>query len=149
MNAKKWFVALIILNTALLAFAVSLYNQGERRRDAIIGSRGKFGPVIETILTATKPGEPADIPDLETRHALRQPPFEHFNSGAGAIMGWIRSNGLDVSSFLWSGGAACVTYDMSIAPVEGKCWEETTEQELRGNPVLAAARHSPRRLLLQ
>jgi hypothetical protein len=63
-------------------------------------------------------------------------------------MGWIRTNGLDISSSLWPGGAACVTYDMTIVPVTAKCWETTTEQELLDNPALAPVPHSPRRLLV-
>src|SRR5436190_24192582 len=63
-------------------------------------------------------------------------------------MGWIRANGLDISCNAWSSGAACVTYDMTIVPVEAKCWEATTEQELLGNQALVPIRHSPRRILV-
>src|SRR5205823_2588031 len=90
----------------------------------------------------------ADILDLETGRTLLQPSLEHFNSRADAIMAWVRSNGLDISCNVWAGGAACVTYDMTIVPVEGKRWEETTEEELLGNPALAPVSHSPRRLLV-
>src|SRR5207245_857365 len=54
----------------------------------------------------------------------------------------------DISCSVWSSGATCITYDMIIVPVETKCWEQTTEQELLGNPALAPVRHSPRRLLV-
>ena len=73
---------------------------------------------------------------------------EKFNWRADALMGWIRSKGLDISCTLWPNGAACVTYDMAIIPIEGKCWQETTEEELLGNPALAPGAHSPRRLLV-
>jgi hypothetical protein len=63
-------------------------------------------------------------------------------------MSWIRSNGLDISSSVWSGGAHCVTYDMTIIPVESKSWDQTTEQDLLANPALAPAPHSPRKLLV-
>ena len=152
MNAKKSIVVIIVLNIVLLAFAASFWQtkrgaHGDRAM-ALTGSAGKFGPVIETILPAAKTETAVDILDLETGHALLQPSFEYFNSRADAIMGWIRSNHLDISCSLWSGGAACVTYDMTIVPVEGKCWEQTTEEELLDNSALAPVRHSPRRLLV-
>jgi hypothetical protein len=63
-------------------------------------------------------------------------------------MGWIRSHGLDISCNVWSGGAACVTYDMTIVAVDAKRWKEATEQELLDNPALAHVPHSPRKLLV-
>ena len=154
MNAKKYFVALIALNMVLLAFAASLDHQrktqaqsASHKRTALSGSGGKFGPVIEMVLP--RRGEiTVDILDLETGAVLRQPSLEYFNSRADAIAGWIRSNGLDIASSLWPGGAACVTYEMTIVPVATKCWETTAEQELLENPALAPVPHSPRRLLV-
>jgi hypothetical protein len=157
MNGKKFFVAAIILSTVLLAFASSFWHSlaGQTQRGvndlkgkALNGSSGKFGPMIETVLPAAKTERATDIMDLETGRALRQPPFEYFNSRADAIMAWIRSSGLDISCSVWPGGAACVTYDMTLVAVEGKRWEETTEEELLGNPALGPGRHSPRRLLV-
>ena len=154
MMAKKYFVAAIVLSTALLAFAASSHLVWQAQRDAkggpiplaLIGPSGKFGPMIEKVLPASKT-ETADILNLETGRVLHQPPFDNFNSSANAIMSWIRSNRLDISCFVWSGGAACVTYDMAIVPVEEKCWE-AKEEELADDPALAPGRHSPRRLLL-
>lgn len=103
--------------------------------------------MIEKVLPAAKTETP-DILDLETGRVLHQPSFEAFNSCASAIMTWIRSNKLDISCFIWSGGAVCVTYDMVIFAVEENCWEKTTEEELANNPALAPGRHSPRRLLV-
>jgi len=151
MNAKKYFVTAIVLSTLLLAFAASCWQA--KRGDnlpgsiALTGPSGKFGPMIETILPAAKDNGDTDIVDLETGRTLVQPPFD-FNSRADAIMGWIRTNGLDISCSVWPGGTACVTYDMTIVAVEGKCWEEITEEKLLGNPALAPGRHSPRRLLV-
>src|SRR5437667_9396914 len=101
MNAKKYLVGAIVLNTVLLSFAASFCCQTRRvtndpGRTALTGPSGKFGPMIETVLPAAKPERLADILDLETGRALLQPPLEHFKSRAGAIMGWIRSNGLDI-----------------------------------------------------
>ena len=157
MKAKKYFVAAVVLNTVLLAFAASFSHKltcptprvaNDPGAMALTGPSGKFGRMIETVLPAAKPERPADILDLETGRALPQPPLESFNSRADAIMGWIRSSGLDISCSVWSSGAACVTYDMTIIPVERKGWEETTEVELLDNPALAPGRHSPRRLLV-
>jgi hypothetical protein len=156
MNKKKYFVALIALNTVLLAFAVSLDHQRKtqaqsasdaQKRTALSGPKGKFGPVIEAVLPS-RSETTVDILDLETGAALRQPSLEYFDSRADAIAGWIRSNGLDVSSSLWPGRAACITYDMTIVPVEAKCWNETSAEELFDNPSLAPVPHSPGRLLV-
>ena len=153
MKAKKYFVAGIVLSTVLLAFAAFFWKSQRGGNDlagtALAGPSGKFGPMIETVLPVAETNKATDILDLETGRAQLEPPFESFNSRADAIMAWIRSHGLDVSCFLWSGGAACVTYDMTIVAVEAKCWEETTAEELLDNPALTPARHSPRRLLLQ
>jgi len=156
MNAKKYLVAAIILSTVAPAFAASdcQHPACETRRNAkdfnqtALAGPGKFGPVIETILPDAGTDRSVEMVDLETGRALVQPPIEYFNSRAEAIMGWIRSNGLDISCFLMSGGGACVTYDMTVVPVDGKCWEQTTEQELLANPALAPVRHSPRKLLV-
>src|SRR5688572_6004269 len=153
MNAKKYFVTAIALSTVLLAVAASFWQA--KRGDslsvptALTGPRGKFGPMIETVLPAAKTEISVDMLDLETGRAQLQPTLEHFNSRVDAVMAWVRSNGLDISGFAWSGGAACVTYDMIIVAAEGKRWEEITEEELLGNLALAPGRHSPRRLLLQ
>ena len=159
MNGKKYFVTAIVLNTVLVAFAACLCRDflcaaqasggaNDSRMAALIGPAGKFGPVKETILPAAEATGRIEILDLETGHALLQEPFEHFNFRADAIMGWIRSHGLDISCNAWSGGGACVTYDMTVVAVESKRWHEATEQELIGNPVLAPVPHSPRRLLV-
>jgi len=148
---------LIILSTALLAFAASLFhgatgqaksNDSPAGPTPLSGPSGKFGPVVETVLAAPGSDKPARILDLETGRVLVQPSLEHFNSQADAIMAWIRSNGLDISCNVWSNGAACVTYDMTVVAVDGKCWQEPTEAKLLDNSALAPRRHSPRRLLV-
>lgn len=151
MNAKKYFVTAIALSTVLLAFAAS-FRQAKRDDKppgamALSGPSGKFGPLIETILPAKANGA-TDIFDLETGRAQLQPPLD-FNARADQIMAWVRSNGLDISGFTWSGGGACVTYNMTLVAVAGNRWDEVTEAELLGNPALAPGRHSPRKLLLE
>jgi hypothetical protein len=162
MSGKKILIVAMVLNTMLLAFAASFSHRlpwqlrdggggNDRRGMALTGPGGKFGPVIETVLPAARAKGSAaivDILNLETGRSLVQPPLESFNSRADAIMRWIRSNGLDISCVTWSSGATCVTYDMTIVPVEGKCWEETTEEALLSNPALTPVRHAPRRLLV-
>lgn len=154
MNKKKYFVALIALNTVLLAFAVSMDHQRRvlavsdaHKMTALSGPGGKFGPVIYTVLPS-RTETSVDILDLESGAVLRQPSLEYFDSHPATIKGWIHSNGLDISSSLWPGGAACVTYEMTIVSVATKCWETTTEQELIDNPALASVTHCPRRLLV-
>ena len=152
MNAKKSLVAAIVLSSVLLAFAASFWQGDRPSHDhsgmALTGPPGKFGPVVEVVLPGAKTRTSADILDLETGHALLQPPSDYFDSRADAIAAWISSNHLDISCTLWSSGAACVTYDMTVIPVEGKCWEQTREEELLDNPALAPVPHSPRRLLV-
>ena len=151
MNAKKYLIAAILLSTVLLAFATSLWQtkHGDNEPDltALTGPAGKFGPMIETILPAVKSNGATDILNLETDRTLTQPPAD-FNSRADAIMAGIRSNGLDISCSVWSGGAACVTYEMTLVAVEGTGWKATNEDDLLGNPALASRQHSPRRLLV-
>jgi hypothetical protein len=151
MNAKKYFVAAIVLSTVLLAVAASFCEHltwpTQRHGTALTVPGGKFGPVIETLVPAAKT-KGVEILNLETGHAMVQPPPEYFNSRPDAIMAWIQFNGLDISCFVWPCGAACVTYNMTIVPVEGKCWDQTTEAELLDNPALAPVPHAPRRLLV-
>jgi hypothetical protein len=156
MNAKKYIVAGMVLNTVLLGFAISLshHRTWETPRGDVIanklaltGDSGKFGPVIDTVLPPGTDTSPV-ILDLETGRLMPQPPVDDLSARGEAIMNWIRSNGLDLSCTTWSGGAACVTHDMTILPVNRKCWDQTTEQEIINNPALAPVPHSPRRLLV-
>src|SRR5213083_1859967 len=105
MNAKKWLVAAIVLNTALAA-SLCLTGQPHRggnhsRTSALTGSIGKFGPMIEAVLPVPKAEKAPELLDLETGRAVLQPPVEDFNASGEATMDWIRSNGLDISCFVW------------------------------------------------
>jgi hypothetical protein len=158
MNWKKYFVLAIVVNTLLLVFAACFCRHflceaqageaNDSRIAAVIAAGGKFGPVMEITLPAADDTGCAKILDLESGRALLQPPAEHFNYNASTIVAWLRSNGLDISCFVWPGGATCVTYEMNIVAVDCKCWEKTTEKELLANPVLARRSHSPRKLLV-
>jgi hypothetical protein len=157
MNAKNILVVGIALNTVLATFADSfcckVTSETQRGakdpvRMAATGPGAKFGHIIETVLPAATTERPPGILDLETGRVLPQQDFEHFNFRADAIMAWVRTNGLDISCFTWSAGAACVTYNMSIVAVEKKSWDETTAMEVLSNPAVASGRRSPRRLLV-
>ena len=159
MNGKEILIAAIAANTVLLAFAASLRHHlpgqlharaggNDVTKTGLTGPSGKFGSVIETVLPPAKAEGVASLLDLETGRTLVYPSLESFNSRADAMMAWPRSNGLDLSCNVWPGGANCVTYDMTVVPVQRKCWEEMSEQELLGNPALAAVPHSPRRLIV-
>jgi hypothetical protein len=157
MNGKKYFAVAIALNT-VLAFAAffgrhylreaQASGANEVRMAALLGPAGKFGPVKEVVLPAVDATGRANILDLETGQARHEPALDDFNSDVRAAMSWIRSNGLDISCNVWPNAAACVTYDMTIVAVEGKCWEETKAEQLFGDPALAPRGHSPRRLLV-
>jgi len=152
MNAKECFVAAILLNVVLLTFAASYYrtwrDADEPSVSVLSGPAGQFGPVIETVLPVARIEGTTDLLDMETGRARPQPAMEDFNFCADEIVAWISSNGMDVSCFVWPSGGAFVTYAMAIVPVDGKCWEETTEEELLANPALAPGGHCPRRLLV-
>ena len=152
MNAKKYLVTVVVLSTMIMALAAPFWQTkrgaNEPSRTPLTGLSGKFGPMIETVLPGTKIDQENEMLDLETVITLLQPRSEHFNFSADAINDWIRSNGLDISCIVWSSGAVCITYDMTVVAVEGKCWEETTEQELLANPALTPVRHAPRKLLV-
>ena len=151
MNAKKYLVATLALSTVAVAFATSYCHQhtgaSDLRRMAFNDPAGKFGPVVETVLPNPKTDGPTEILNLETGRALAEAPWDS-DSRADAIMNWIRTNGLDISCFVWPGGAACVTYNMTILPVAKESWEQTTADDLLNNPALAPGLHSPRRLLI-
>ena len=150
MKAKKYLMAAIVLSTVFLAIAASRQAKRgaiEPKAMPLSGNCGEFGPVIDTVLPAAKNENAADILDLEIGKALPQPPLD-LDSRADEVMAWVRSNGLDISCSVWSNGAACVTYDMTVVGVERKCWDESTSGELLENPELSPKRHSPRRLLV-
>lgn len=158
MNGKKYFVVAIVLNAALLGFAACLCHFPCQTQDArgandslamtLNGPGGKFGPTMEIVLSGARTDSTPEITDLETGRTLARPSAESFNFRADAIMGWIRSRGLDISCNVWSGGAACITYDMTVVPVESKSWEKSTEEQLLATPALASVSHAPRRLLV-
>ena len=155
MNAKKPLVTAVTLTAGLLALAATFWQATHTTKEpslaALTGSSGKFGPVIEAVLPATKRNSTTDmldILDLETGRSWIQPPFAYFDYRADMIMAWIRSNRLDISCSIWPGNAACVTHDMAIAAVERKCWEATTAEELLNHPALATDGRRPRRLLV-
>jgi hypothetical protein len=113
------------------------------------GSDHGFGPVVEATLPAERNDGETEVLDLQTGRWLTQPGVEHFNENVGAMMTWIRTNGLNISCRVWpDGSAACVIYNMTVVPLETRCWEETAAGDIPGIQVLAPGRHSPRRLLL-
>jgi hypothetical protein len=153
MNAKKYVGVAIVLSTVLLAVAACLKNnsswaQGGANHPALTPS-GKFGPVMEIVMFAEKDDKRTELLDFETARKLPQPAFfESLDTSAEAITAWIRTNGLDISCSIWSSAAACVTYDLTTIAVEGKCWKETTEEDILSDPALAPRMHSPRRQLV-
>ena len=74
MNAKKYILVLIVLNTVLAAFAACFCHmpwqtQGEAndaRAIAMSGAEGKFGPTVEVVLSAGRSDGSAENLDLET-----------------------------------------------------------------------------------
>lgn len=154
MKKNKYLVSAILLKAISLTLATSicqLLSSAQAADEPAAGAMGgptrKFGPTLEMVLPAAATEQP-EILDLETGRLTRQEPLDHFKFRADAIMGWIRTKGLDISCKVWSTGATCVTYDMTTVAVAGKCWDSITEEEILGNPALAAKGHSPRRLLV-
>ena len=163
MNANKRFVIVTVPNAMLLLAAVACcYWVGYRwlspgggrmaRTEAgahpaarLQGSNG-FGPEVVAVLPGNE--KRPELLDLETGRRLAQPDFERSKLCGAAIMAWIRANGLDISGSIWPGGAACVTYNMRVVPVEAQCWEKTLAEDLLDNPALAPNQPAPRRLLV-
>ena len=89
MNTKKYFLAAIVLNTAVLAFAACFYDSSQTQcggpSTALSGAPGKFGPVVDVVLPATTSDKHANILDFETGRILAQPPFEKFETPANVI----------------------------------------------------------------
>jgi hypothetical protein len=169
MVGKKWFLTAAVLG-AVLATAAAYHvsretpprqpSCGEAQANAatgihpavkleqVAGARLGFGPVIEATLPAAKSGGHTEILNLETGRWLTEPRLDQFNDDARALVIWFRTNGVNISSFVWpDGAAACQTYNMTVVPLDTKCWEESAAEAVCGIPRSAADRHSPRRLL--
>lgn len=166
---KKWFLIAAIAGAVILA-AIAYFPQKVLRRQPssahsratpesgfhpevtltrVSGSGQGFGPVVEATLPAERSDGATESLDLETGRWLTVPALERLNEDVGAMIAWIRTNGLNISCRVWSdGSAACVTYNMTVVPVETKCWNEPAADDFPGFPVLAPGEHSPRRLLL-
>ena len=163
---KKWFLIAAIAGAVILA-AIAYFPQQVLRRQRssaqslagsglrpevtltrVADSGQGFGPVVEATLPAERSDGATESLDLETGRWLTVPALERFNEDVGAMIAWIRTNGLNISCRVWSdGSAACVTYNMTVVPVETKCWNEPAADDFHGFQVLAPGQHSPRRLL--
>ena len=166
---KKWFLIAAGLSVVLLGAAAHFSeevlpghasNAGnlatlqpgpppEVTLTRVANSAQGFGPVVEATLPAERNDGETKVLDLETGRWLTQPGLQRFNDDVGAMKAWIRTKGLNISCRVWPDGtAACVTYNMTVAPVETRCWNESAPGYFRGLPGLAPGQHSPRRLLL-
>src|SRR5580765_5679951 len=138
MNGKKYLAATLVLSTVVATVAASVCHHRkcetqfcatEPTASPLSGPIGKFGPVIQTLLPDPKtPDGPTGVLNMETGRTLAQPTIDDFNSDVEAIVAWPRVHGADISCFLYPGGAACVTYDLTVLPVASKSWEQTTEE---------------------
>jgi len=168
MHAKQWFLTAAGLGAVLSAATVYAWRKapssqparGAASSVAEVGSHSAvklahsaaarlgFGPEVEATLPAESSDGQTEILNLETREWFSSPGLKDFNGDARTLMSWIRKNGVNISGRVWpDGGAACVTYNMTVVPVPAKCWEEATAEDLRGIPVPALNQHSPRSLL--
>jgi hypothetical protein len=157
---KTWIFIPAGLGLVLLAAATHLSQQPpSNARETgrhpqvtltrLAGSGRGFGPVVEATLPAARSDGETEILDLETGRWLTQPSLEAFHENAGAMTTWIRGNALNISGRVWpDGSAACVTYNMTVVPVETSCWDNTSAGDIPVIPVLDPGQHSPRRLLL-
>ena len=117
--------------------------------EQVAGARLGFGPVMEATLPTVKSGGHTEILNLETGRWLTEPRLDQFNDDARALVIWIRTNHLNLSGLIWpDGSAACQTYNMTVVPLDTKCWEGNAAEAVCGLPRPAADRHSPRHLLL-
>ena len=113
----------------------------------VAGSGQGFGPVVEATLPAAGANEETQLLDLETGRSLVQLGIDHFNGDSAAFVSWTRTNGMHICGRVWSDGSAdCVTYNMTVVPVEPSCWSKAGD--LPAIPLLGPGQHSPRRLLV-
>lgn len=115
---------------------------------AVAGAKQGFGPIFETVLPGPASGGTTALLDLETGRWMTLPDYAQPNSSADAIMAWVRTNRLDISGQVWPGGGACVTYNMTVVPVEARCWDDMTAEQLLGNEALSTPARAPRRQLV-
>jgi hypothetical protein len=165
---KKWLLIAAALSAVLLASAAYFSQEvlrgkssGTRRLGTpelgveqvtltrLAGSGQGFGPLVEAMLPAARSDGETEILDLQSGRCLTQPGLAHFHDDAVALMTWIRANRLNISSRVWpDGSTACVTYNMTVVPVETKCWEQAGAEDMPDIPVLSPGQHSPRSLLV-
>ena len=167
LSAKKWFFMAAGL-TAGFAAAIAVLppgvvrGQARSEREATAGAgnhvairsvrpadRGLgFGPEMEAILPGTRSDAQNEMLNLETGGS-RTVPGPHFNDNVAALVAWIRTSGVNISGRVWSDGSVdCITYNMTVVPVETGCWGKTAAEAISGIPVPEPNRHSPRRWLV-
>ena len=166
---KKWLLIAAIGSALILAAIADFPQHASQRRPSsaqslitpkpgphpevtltrVAASAQGFGPVVEATLPAEQSDGGTEILDLDTGRWLIMPALDRFNEDVGAMMTWIRTNGLNISCRVWpDGSAACVTCNMTVVPVETRCWNETATHDFPGLPVLTPGHHSATRLLL-
>jgi hypothetical protein len=108
-----------------------------------------FGPEMEAILPGIQAEEDAEMLNLETGAWGNAPHFKYAIDDVPALVTWIRASGVNISGRVWPGGGAdCITYNMTIAPVETECWYKGAAELNHSIPVPQPNRHSPRRWLV-
>ena len=169
MITKKWFLTVFGVSAALAITAAYLTRgafpqqalPGEARSNAETGPRPPihlvqvadaslgFGPTLEARLPGLGSDCSTEILNLASGRCLPVPRLEQFNGEPVALVHWIRTNGLNISGQIWSGGpAACVTYNLTLVPLDTKSWDTSVAQEIPSLPFACASQHSPRRLLV-
>lgn len=168
-ESRKWLFIMAILIAVLLMAGATLARQSLRRQpsaakgvaspelclhrgvalERVAGAGQGFGPVTEATLPSPAEDGRTEMLDVESGRWVTQPGPERFNGNAVAIVDWIRANGVHISGRVWpDGSAACVTYNLTILPVESRRWVETAADSFPDLPVLASGLHSPRRQLV-
>ena len=170
MNFKRWFLTVAVVSGVLAITAAYLSREafppqtshGVAPTNAplaiypavkvveVAGASGGFGPVMEAMLPAARRDGETEMLNLETGHWLPALPLAQFNNDTGALAAWIRTNGLNISGQVWPNGfdfAACVTYNLTVVPLESKSCETTPAEEVSRLLLSCTQQHGPRRLL--
>ena len=168
-NAKKWFfmtaglAAGFAVATAILPPKALREQRVQSARQAVaeagvhpaiglvrLADRDLgFGPEMEAILPATRDNGPIQMLNLNTGRFGTTPGLENSIDDVPALVNWIRTHDVNISGRVWPGaGADCITYNMTVVPVEPESWEKPAAEVMRGLPVPEPNRHSPRRWLV-
>lgn len=102
-------------------------------RDNLLG----FSVEVETSMTASCETARRHWLDLETGRCLTEPELDYFVNRKALRLDWLRTNNLDLLAAVYHDRSYCYfPRHMTVAPVDGKLWEQATPEEIASHPAL-------------